>query len=270
MNEDKKNDKQGHYYLATLLVRLFPNQIRTIREKTTHVARDLLKALQEMQQDIEIISEVESELKKTLLQLGFPPNLDHLYTRSYSELLCKIRSSHTEDQLLKDLNEYMCNLFNDEVIDEIFMEWESFHSINRRRKILHEIIECHKHGFYFTSIPAALTQIEGSVMDAFKITGETKNGAHYIMLEELLETDFEKEVHVFYTDHIKGRFILGADLRNAIGRNAILHGYDTGYGTELSSLKVILFLDYLFKRIELLDDSDIKPFLERNRNRIFK
>ena len=55
----------------------------------------------------------------------------------------------------------------------------------------------------------------------------------------------------FVSSEVFTGFEWGSPLTAALSRNAILHGADTNYGTEINSLKAIVLFDFIVFSFEL-------------------
>lgn len=163
---------------------------------------------------------------------------------------------------LKDLED----LVDGDAIDALFVEhyresWTeveqiAFERLPARNHLLMEAFTAHREGRYVLSIPVFLAQADGLCDDALKGKGHlfATKGARVQERIQLLEKLLAQEDSRFLEaiiEPLKASLPFSAPLhqwetsRNTFNRNAILHGRDNEYATELNSLRCISLIDSL-------------------------
>lgn len=218
----------------------------------------------------EAILETEEEInifKKSIVEMGYPPPID-MDIGAMKAIAKEIKQSDVST-VSNYIDEFMISYFDDTTIDRRLQSWERTEHIRHRIPIIRNIIMAHKLKMFSLSTPAALAQIEGIIMEAFKVEGRTDNEILRIFLKELFANEsensfsFDRELHQYYIKNVLSSFEHGINLKSDLNRNAILHGYDYTYGTEVVSLKCILLLSYIIQSTEdipsnLINVSSIK------------
>ncbi len=131
-----------------------------------------------------------------------------------------------------------------------------------RKEIIAEIIEGHKNGKYYLTIPTILSQVDGVCFDftrkKFFIKEKANNYLPQITSE--LENLSEGIIDLFLSP-IKNQtpiMVIEDDLPNypcTLNRHQVLHGVSKNYGTKINSLKCISLLKYIS---DLLIETDKK------------
>jgi hypothetical protein len=143
----------------------------------------------------------------------------------------------------------MISHYTGERIGGLFTSWERNGAIVHRMPILREVVDAHKEGRYFLTVPVLFAQIEGCVADAFNVKGKLR-GTRFDELTRLMVKgtfDFpgNEVARKFWAAQVRVAFEHGNPIRSELSRHAIAHGADTVYGTEARSLKGLLFFDFL-------------------------
>jgi hypothetical protein len=153
-----------------------------------------------------------------------------------------------------------------EDIDALFVDhyrshWEEVESwvserFPARAPLLKEAFAAHREGRYALAIPVFLAQADGMCDEALGRNGHLFTGAPGRVQERarLLE-ELAAQEDSFFLDAILEplKTALPSSIANKawlesqeiFSRNAILHGMDLGYGTELNALRAISLVDYL-------------------------
>lgn len=125
-----------------------------------------------------------------------------------------------------------------------------------RSHLLGEAFAAHREKRYALSIPVFLTQAEGLCDDVLKGRGHlfsTKAARvqdRIRLMEDLLAQEDSRYVEAIL-EPLRASLPSSAPIhlweasRDTFNRNAILHGRDTDYATELNSLRCISLIDYL-------------------------
>lgn len=149
----------------------------------------------------------------------------------------------------------------DSVLSTVSEQWPG------RAALLSDAIDAHRNGGYNLSIPVLLAQADGissQILGASffaKEKGVPKVSKTY--RARLLKEHDPESVNVFFLRPLEllSSLSYGIDYHNSarvadphlgpLNRHAIIHGYDTDYGTEANGLRAILLLDYL---------ADLRPY----------
>ncbi|WP_086497721.1 hypothetical protein [Algoriphagus ratkowskyi] len=151
-----------------------------------------------------------------------------------------------ENNQLKELDEWMM----DEVKGR--MEWIEQSLLKRnpeRRLLFQEAFDNHRKGRYFSSIILLLSQVDGMCNERFgKSFFSIDRGTQKPVLKEPIE-----KIHLHDLNWMRIAFksltAINDKTSNShkypdfLNRHNILHGFDTKYGTEINSLKIISFLN---------------------------
>ncbi|MCZ8512418.1 hypothetical protein O9H85_08220 [Paenibacillus filicis] len=200
---------------------------------------------------LKIIENKTEALKLILVDCGYPPS-DKFFTFEISEII-DYYDEHGKEKTEQYLHEYLFQRFDQEELNGLLSEWESFELLSKRMLILRQSINAHVNGNYFIAIPPLLAQLEGMVADGFQHIGRMDGYKMKGYLSDLLSEDhimsFDSVALGFYKTIVLVNFEHGKPLESYLSRNAILHGADTEYGTPVNSLKSILLFDYIQSRI---------------------
>lgn len=121
----------------------------------------------------------------------------------------------------------------------------------KREAIFKEAFENHRKGRYYSSITLLISQVDGMCKDRFDHTffSKARNKS-----ESKLKSSIT-ELNLMGVDYLKVVFneltAINDDSNKAdnyplfLNRHNILHGFDTEYGNEINSLRVISFLNYI-------------------------
>ncbi len=122
--------------------------------------------------------------------------------------------------------------------------WAGKPLLAKRLHIVSAAVEAHLQGKYVLSVPAILPQIEGLIADGFAHNGQMDGTQYKKYAASLLDPgswlDYPAEINNFVTTQLLTAFKHGAAVGSDLSRHAILHGADTSYATEATSLKAIL------------------------------
>lgn len=198
----------------------------------------------------------------------------------------------------EELRIFMINYFNDVRIQEMIQQIKNLKATNfnaKRKEILIEASEAYKQGMYHVSVPTFLAQIEGIIIDAYGLEKEETRKYHNIrsgisfdyqkkLLKNLLCEDskkfnekkglnyskqdrnhpinaFNEILSDYYENLMITEFKHGQNGSGSVSRHGILHGANVDYGTQETSLKIILFTNLLIKKIASTEPDDLKKAL---------
>lgn len=166
------------------------------------------------------------------------------------------------DKAKKLYRRYITNFYTSEKFEKIEQKWIQNPTLKNRVEILSQILQAHRMGMYYVSIPAILSQIEGYVWEFNEYKGrvEQKKLKAFLKNEEHLSI-FAASLSNYIDKVILAPFDLSNELNSEISRNAILHGYDVRYGTREISLKLIIIMNVLqefYMNLVLIKNDTIK------------
>ena len=156
------------------------------------------------------------------------------------KLLVQIAKREGQLAMSAELDRLHKELFVDpEFRQELTNRWKQ----SERWRVLSQILSAHDAGLYAAAVPTAMAQAEGLLVSIIGKKARTKEKD----LKRLLDrpnTFFGPTASNFF-EVVTDVFTPGHPLP-AFSRHAILHGEDVHYGTEANSLRVILWIDYIF------------------------
>ena len=155
---------------------------------------------------------------------------------------------------IEEGNQAMCWHFNNVLSD---IETDLIKRFPKRELILKKAFAAHRSSDYELSIPVLLAQADGIARDV--IAKEITGFSIYSKRE-----DFRREVEIFIKKFAE-QALFGSDILDVVlikmplnvsegnpiltaevlNRNAILHGINTSYPTELNSCRAVSWLDYV-------------------------
>ncbi|WP_350302601.1 hypothetical protein [Peribacillus frigoritolerans] len=213
------------------------------------------KGIKQTEEDMEIF-------QATIVELGYPPH----YDVDIRQMRIIIRDFiDDKKQVVEYIDEFMAWNYDATAVYEMLIKWEGKPFLDKRIQILRNVVRSHNQGMYHLSVLGIISQYEGLIVDAFKITGYVNGNIQQILLEHLLKHEsmsslgFDKVIFDYYNSNILVSFRHGEELGNDISRHAILHGGHTNFGTLPISLKVILLFDYL---VDVIEDLTPERILE--------
>ncbi|MEX2484716.1 MAG: hypothetical protein WED10_09155 [Brumimicrobium sp.] len=172
-----------------------------------------------------------------------------------------------KDEKIEEVDSYLVNYYSN-ALDKIFNTLQEKHS--KRKSIFKQILQSHKSGNYFLSIPAMFSQIDGICMDMTKKKFFMKNKnkkdeyQHKSELIHALGNDFSEILKAFlYPIYCDTPAIAHVSILHEfpvqLNRHAIMHGEDTEYGSEVNSLKCISLLKYISDMlVNVFEERDLK------------
>lgn len=180
-----------------------------------------------------------------LVELGWPPHQD-LGTGELAEI-ARIYDAEGPERTARIVHEFMVTRYKGKALERILERWGERRWLRPRFTILEQIVAGHRHGLYFLTVPVGFAQVEGIIAEGFGHQGIMKKEHYTNYLEQLLDEprSEHRAMKNFLLNVVLQRFVWGMQEASEFSRHAILHGYDTRYGTEQHSLKVILLFDYI-------------------------
>lgn len=149
---------------------------------------------------------------------------------------------------VSDINKYLTNYYKEELSERVY----SFdRSQSKRSLIIKEAIDCHFSGKYYASVSLFLSQADGICNKLLFKTKDKKRELKRLVKGEIKNDFFLKILNsVLRENKIDEYFSDDFETSTGLNRHAVLHGYDTEYGTELNSLKsfslLLLVYDFFY------------------------
>jgi hypothetical protein len=115
-----------------------------------------------------------------------------------------------------------------------------------RWQVFSEVLAAYDAKLYFVAIPPALAQAEGIVGQLFNIESWKQRDLK-IKVDALHEDDFDL-FGPLVRDVLAGMlgpFDFRVSAYSKLGRNAVLHGADSHYGTRENAIAAIIWADYI-------------------------
>jgi hypothetical protein len=222
----------------------------------TESLKNIGKGLLETESDIKVF-------KAAMVEMGYPPH-DGMSIRQMRTIAKHYKTD--SDELKENIDGFMSALYNPNEMKLILLSWEKKKLIRRRLPLLRNAIMAHNLGMYDLVVPSVLSQLEGVLVDIFTIKGNVNGQIQEIMLQNLLlknygyerSFSFDDSIHDYYVKNILVNFEHGKTAKSDLSRHAILHGSDTDFGKQTTSLKVLLLFDYFVTASENIKDEDIQ------------
>lgn len=161
-------------------------------------------------------------------------------TLAHSAWLMDMAIENEIDKINKDLSFH----YKEEMLDRVkFLEKGQ----SKRYLIIKEAIECHLSGKYHASVALFLSQADGLSKGLLFITRNNKKELKKFVAKEQRNKFFGDILDaILRVNKIDEYFSQELSGSTELNRHAVLHGYDTDFGTELNSLKaysLLLFVD---------------------------
>ncbi|WP_175991562.1 hypothetical protein [Bacillus sp. Marseille-Q1617] len=236
-----------------------PIEFEKIRE-TVNIIQSGLSSAAELIRDsfpkelLDSIKEYAEETKDTLLKARISLlengwiNVLTMGDETLIGLIIEVEENETPD-IDDEINDFMIRFIDEEKINFILLSWEGKEWLKKRREILKSTINAHLRKEYVLSVPILLAQFEGIVRDVIPHNHQKKKLTNFHIRKYLKKLHDEKGgidlsnvFDKFLEENIHSSFTTGEPLNSNLSRNAILHGEDTKYGSEINSLKLICLL----------------------------
>lgn len=226
-------------------------------------SEEMQKTFNNIIEGIEQTEEDVTNYKKAMLLLGYPPNIstDIFLMREIGREFIDNKTAyleHTIDDIIK-------NYYNPAKMAEIKNQWENYEFLNERICLLRQAINAHNLGMFAISIPSILSQMEGVIIEGYKIKQKVEGYKFKQIIIELFKNEegfsfnFDNEVRDFYLNFILVGFTHGMEIKSEVSRHAILHGgaKPNIFNKEEVSLKIILMMDNILYRVNELTEEEI-------------
>jgi len=215
--------------------------------------RNALASFQHLAEQIERTRSALDQAHLWLFSVGWPP-LYHT-PLPFAIRLMEACQELEDDQVLPFVDKTIVDYHTPELLKrDILGDWRKRPCLESRLHILEAAVQAHMRGQYELSVPVVLSQIEGVIAENFGHTGRLYGKKYKTYVEQVFAGDSLGNAHElmrkFILDHILGQFEHGLPVGFDLNRHAILHGADTAYNRESTSLKAILVLDLVVNEME--------------------
>jgi hypothetical protein len=121
-----------------------------------------------------------------MLEMGWPPH-GALY---HDEINWILEAYDTQDKtdVKVGLDNFMISRYDADKLNEMLSTWKSNSLLQKRMKILEQVIESHINAKYFVSVPAILSQIEGILIDSNNYVGRSNRAVLEKCAKKVLTT----------------------------------------------------------------------------------
>ena len=228
--------------MATLIpeLRRLASTIARIERDTRGIKRLAEDADRQRRWILDAIRRSEA-LERALVRLGWPPP-----GKLAATFLDRVVDLYDRGELTSvEIDSLFVRAYDAETLRGHLSGWFQFDWLQPRVPILAEGIDCHIGRQFFSAVSTLLPQVEGVLGDFLGRAPNPKQDAGRVFADSRL-TGVARE---FYLKVATASFKWGRSA-DPLSRNSILHGHDTAFGTEVSSLKIILVLDAVIDAVE--------------------
>lgn len=198
------------------------------------------------------VSAMMDNLAGIMVELGWPP-VEKLDTDECSRIITLYRDLGA-DAIREPLGRVLVEKYDRNTLENMLAEWKMDGRLSHRFPILEQGVLAHFQEHYSASVCTLLPQIEGLILERhWHPKGERcrMNSLRQYVQVGLSCSDyfwFDRWANEFYTRVLMAQFTYG-EIPSELSRHAILHGYDTQFGTAANSLKAILIFDYFQREL---------------------
>lgn len=161
-----------------------------------------------------------------------------------------------------------CSADNHEILKRMVLSWFDSPFFDKRKVIIEDALDAHISGKFTLSIPTLLPQVEGILSSKTNRTAGSvgrllKNAIEHNSLGETrtfdtleddlliaLATDpflFKGHIGEFFSSEKYAEWLMRQGIENTpLNRDAMLHGIQIDYATEINSLRVFFLLDSIY------------------------
>ncbi|MEX2159604.1 MAG: hypothetical protein WEB04_09410 [Dehalococcoidia bacterium] len=222
--------------------------LEALRPAVEAIQRTLLtpEFLRQIQRSIEAWTQPERAAATILVARGWwlVPSFPVLLLNQVILLKAEKRS--------RSINRLICDYYSPRRLAGMMTAWEDEPLFKRRRHLFLEGLRAHREKRWYLSIPLLLTQVEGILADFAEQRNVPKKASVKEMARALrLDlTDTENlviETWLMQLDAMFGSgFYVTEQRHRGVRRNAILHGRELRYGSEVKSTQLWLQLDTIY------------------------
>lgn len=199
-----------------------------------------------------------SRLKLFMIEIGLPLHPDYFFANPTR--IMTIYDEKGPAYAKRFLVRFMRFVFNTTLLNDMKKRWLNSSWLGKRTYILAQSIDAHNQKLYAPAITAMFTQIEGILSDHILETTPNKKGITTKDQKEhlkykLFDTsdsayDIDQVINNLFENIIYANFKLGQPLNSDLSRHAILHGYDVEFSNKTNSLRLIIIIDIIIRKIE--------------------
>jgi hypothetical protein len=219
--------------------------------------KQLKNSIDETVEFVRRLEDEEESVKKyasIMFRSGWPPILE--FTNAQIQIIIQEYKNRSFDDIRQELDKELIQCFNDNYLKGKLSEWRENTFLKSRIHILESAIEAHITKNYYLSVPVMLIQFEGIIADEYHDRGPSRDEKLKKYISKLYLNDealypFPDNAREYFDDNIFSAFEWGTPFISRSNRYSILRGADSGYGTELTSLKTIMLFDFLLTTITI-------------------
>jgi hypothetical protein len=160
--------------------------------------------------------------------------------------IVKLHSNLPPEEANVQVGRTLSQIYDADCLHERLDSWKHYEWIKPRISVLAPAIEAHVRGQYELSIPVLMAQIDSILIENLKDTQWVTQKREEEWITTACENDGTAVGRLAASVFVKA-YYQEFDIRQStvpdLSRNAILHGIDLGYATDVNSLKMILLLD---------------------------
>lgn len=225
--------------------------------------KQLKNSIDETVEFVRRLEDEEESVKKyasIMFRSGWPPILE--FTNAQIQIIIQEYKNRSFDDIRQELDKELIQCFNENYLKNKLSEWRENTFLKSRIHILESAIKAHFAGNYYLSVPVMLIQFEGIIADEYHDRGSLRDEKLKKYISKLYLNDealypFPDNAREYFDDNIFSAFEWGTPFISRSNRYSILRGADSGYGSELTSLKTIMLFDFLLTTITM----DKKPII---------
>jgi hypothetical protein len=142
--------------------------------------------------------------------------------------------------------------YSESRIEQLIQKWGHQGWLTQRLNLLVDGCHAHLDGKYYLSISALLPQIEGIIIQNFRILGyikqkKIKDHLYSILHPAIIVSHRNEAIRRFVENVLFAKFEYGFPVESILSRNAITHGLDLDYDSRANSLRTILLCDAVIR-----------------------
>lgn len=201
---------------------------------------------------------VKEELKKRAETLG---KFGWWYISDISEEIIEQIVEESEHLNNHEVNQIICNYFKEDNfynLDMMIDTWSEVSFLSKKHGLLEEAIYSHKHGKYASAIQNLITNAEGIIRDFVRETCGLASkpwGPVYNRFKDMIEEleEFLYKYIINFIDYLYLNFDPKyPEKTDDFNRHKIAHGESINHGTEVNSLKTILYINEIYHILNAL------------------
>jgi excisionase family DNA binding protein len=249
-------------------------------EKKSKTLRNFAKQLQSLMSDLhkqieqyrKTLREGEREIVELALKRGWiiaDPDILFAPNSFYKAILIRVLKNGSNE----DVDSIFTKEFSTEDLKALTNKWYTLDCFKKRKEIINQAVIAYIHGQYYLSIYTLVPQIEGIIGD--NLSMDKKSGSSPSKKLKQFTKDIISEIEftsfwesIIISDNLETitndkyfplyKWVNFLDFKDdgKLNRHAIVHGVSINFASKANSLKLILFLDFLYQvlaRMKLAD-----------------